>query len=349
MSIGGLEAVVTWFAINAVKRCHDVTIVTAKGPSMTRLQSFTNGEKTGKLTMVETVEPSWVDSIEEAHYQHYKEILEKGYGMGQGIVWDNTWHCFPYLSAKRFPKMKIIHTNHGMLEWHIPIKDITYPRHMGLSKAHAEYMSYELKMPVRYVHNGIPLPRFEPNTNEDDENYLLSINRIVREKGIDDVIDAAIRTKNKIKIVGNDRYGIDPSYVNMIKDKCNNSNGYAEYYGLVDNTKKINLIRHCKAVIGCPKHPWMEAFGLYAVEANAYGKPVIALSNGGLKDIVINGVNGFLVNDTKELDEYINRVSEISPDKCRDRVEKYFTDEIMTNNYLDIFEKVLEDDPNFRW
>jgi hypothetical protein len=32
-----------------------------------------------------------------------------------------------------------------------------------------------------------------------------------------------------------------------------------------------------------------------------------------------------------------------------DAVEKLFTDEIMTKNYLQIFERVFEDEPAFRW
>ena len=46
-------------------------------------------------------------TAEETHYLMYKDLLEREYGEGNGIVWDNTWHGFLYLSAKKFPKMKI--------------------------------------------------------------------------------------------------------------------------------------------------------------------------------------------------------------------------------------------------
>lgn len=39
----------------------------------------------------------------------------------------------------------------------------------------------------------------------------------------------------------------------------------------------------------------LEAFGLVAVEAMACGKPVVGTNVGGIPDIIINGVNGFLV------------------------------------------------------
>jgi glycosyltransferase involved in cell wall biosynthesis len=327
-----------------------VTLISAKSSSKGKGE----WQLPSNLDIIETIEPSWEGATaEEAHYRMYKELLEKEYGSGNGIVWDNTWHCFSYLSAKKFPNMKIIHTNHGTVEWQrVPIKQLQFPRYIGLSRLHAKYMSSILGIPVRYVHHGIPLPPIDKtksfNTNKKGD-YLLSVNRIVREKGIEDSIDLAVRTRNSIKIVGDDIHVPDHSYVQMIRDKCRNTDGLAEYLGLVGNKTKSKLIKGCKAVIACPKPTWIEAFGLYAVEANAYGKPVLALANGGLNDIIVNHTNGFLAKTPQELQGYVDKVHECSPESCRDRVEKLFTDEIMTKNYLQIFERVMMDDSAFRW
>jgi glycosyltransferase involved in cell wall biosynthesis len=339
-----------WVSKNVANKAHDVTLISSRGSSVGE-----GGGLPSNLNIIETIEPSWEGTAaEEAHYLMYKELLEKEYGSGNGIVWDNTWHCFSYLSVKKFPKMKIIHTNHGMVEWQkVPVKQLRFPRYIGLSRLHAKYMSSVLKIPVRYVHHGIPLPPIEEtksnNNNNKNGDYLLSINRIVREKGIEDSIDLAVRTRNAIKIAGDDIHVPDLSYVQMIREKCQNTDGLAEYFGLVDNKTKTELIKKCKAVIACPKPTWMEAFGLYAVEANAYGKPVLALANGGLNDIIVNQINGFLAKTPRELQGYVEKVYECSPESCRRRVEKLFTDEIMTKNYLQIFERVMEDEPAFRW
>ena len=327
-----------------------MTLISAKGSS----EGKEEWQLPSNLDIIETIEPSWEGATaEEAHYLMYKELLEKEYGNGSGIVWDNTWHCFSYLSAKRFPNMKIIHTNHGTVEWQkVPVKQLQFPRYIGLSRLHAKYMSSILGIPVRYVHHGIPLPLKDKTKAIDNNNkgdYLLSVNRIVREKGIEDSIDLAVKTRNSIKIAGDDIHVPDLSYVQMIRDKCRNTNGLAEYFGLVDNKIKSKLIKECKAVIACPKPTWIEAFGLYAVEANAYGKPVLALANGGLNDIIVNQTNGFLAKTPQELERYVDKVHECSPESCRDRVEKLFTDEIMTKNYLQIFERVMVDDSAFRW
>jgi hypothetical protein len=67
------------------------------------------------LNIVETTEPSWEESAEEKHYLLYKDLLEKEYNDGSGIVWDNTNQGYAYLLAKKYPKMKIVHTRHGMV------------------------------------------------------------------------------------------------------------------------------------------------------------------------------------------------------------------------------------------
>jgi glycosyltransferase involved in cell wall biosynthesis len=72
-------------------------------------------------------------------------------------------------------------------------------------------------------------------------------------------------------------------------------------------------------VIACPKPTWIEAFGLFAIEANAYGKPVLALANGGLNDIVVNELNGFIAKTPKELQRYVNNVDQCSPKSCRSK------------------------------
>jgi glycosyltransferase involved in cell wall biosynthesis len=341
-----------WVSKNMASKGHDVTLISARGSSLRKGEGRGEGEPSSNLNIIETIEPSWKGTVaEEAHFLMYKELLEKEYGSGNGIVWDNTWHCFSYLSKRKFPKMKIIHTNHGTIEWQkVPVKQLQFPRYIGLSRLHAKYMSSILEIPVKYVHHGIPLPPIEETKyNKKNGDYLLSINRIVREKGIEDSIDLAVRTKNSIKIAGDDIHVPDLSYVQMIRKKCENTNGLAEYLGLVDNQTKIELIKKCKAVIACPKPTWIEAFGLYAIEANAYGKPVLAIANGGLNDIIVNQTNGFLAKTPRELQGYIEKIYECSPESCRHRVEKLFTDEIMTKNYVHIFEGVMKDEHEFRW
>jgi glycosyltransferase involved in cell wall biosynthesis len=76
----------------------------------------------------------------------------------------------------------------------------------------------------------------------------------------------------------------------------------------------------------------------------------LAIRNGGLNDIIENGVNGFLADSLDELKGYVSEIERCSPQACRRRAEEMFSDKVMTSNYLAIFQKVLgDDDPQFRW
>jgi hypothetical protein len=77
-----------WVSKNAASKGHDVTLISARGSSAGEVAG---GVLPSNLNIIETIEPSWEGvSAEEAHYRMYKELLEKEYGSGNGIVWDNT-------------------------------------------------------------------------------------------------------------------------------------------------------------------------------------------------------------------------------------------------------------------
>ena len=123
----------------------------------------------------------------------------------------------------------------------------------------------------------------------------------------------------------------------------------AQYLGLVDNKTKNQLIQNCKAIISCPEPDWMEAFGLYAVEAMNFYKPVIAIANGGLNDIVQHGVTGYLANNPEQLKPFVEKIDDIDPYTCRERLEENFTTSVMGQNYLNMFQKIIDKDITSYW
>ncbi len=91
---------------------------------------------------------------------------------------------------------------------------------------------------------------------------------------------------------------------------------------------------------------WAEPFGIVAVEAMACGKPVIASRVGGLKEIVEDGITGFLVppGDPYALAEKIevlldsSNLREKMGKNAREKVEReYSWDKVMEKYYLPLF------------
>ena len=77
------------------------------------------------------------------------------------------------------------------------------------------------------------------------------------------------------------------------------------------------------------------------LEAMASGTPVITTNKGAMPEIVTSEV-GFRCDTFEEFKEAINRIDEISPQKCRKRVEENFTAGIMARNYIKGYEKIIQ-------
>jgi glycosyltransferase involved in cell wall biosynthesis len=226
---------------------------------------------------------------------------------------------------------------------------------LGVSSQHAQYLSNQFAIPVRFIHNGVDLPEWTPETHK-QEDFLLSLNRITREKGIHNNIDVALQTGYKMKIVGDDIHPPDQNYIDDIQNRCAATNGQVEYWGRVDNDTKWDLLRRCRALVACTDNQnFLEAFGLYAVEANSVGKPVLATANGGLYDIIVQDKNtgwqnGFLAPNVAGVTSAISQgiLDTFKPEICRQHAQRFTVDNMVTN-YLNLFEKVLRDDVDAKW
>ena len=62
---------------------------------------------------------------------------------------------------------------------------------------------------------------------------------------------------------------------------------------MVDDEALIDLLNRARMLVYAPR---LEPFGLAPLEANACGLPVVAVAEGGVRETVIDGVNGLLVD-----------------------------------------------------
>ena len=87
---------------------------------------------------------------------------------------------------------------------------------------------------------------------------------------------------------------------------------------------------------------WNEPFGLVMIEAMACGTPVLALPGGSVKEIVHDGVSGFVCNSVDELARHARDIeTTIRPDDCAKLCEnRYFSMERMASDYARLFAAV---------
>ena len=86
---------------------------------------------------------------------------------------------------------------------------------------------------------------------------------------------------------------------------------------------------------------WEEAFGLVAVEAMSTGTPVIGFNRGGLKETIINGKTGFLVNTVEEMAKKIKQVGEIDRSTCRTHAITNFSATAMAERYIKYYQSII--------
>ncbi len=146
------------------------------------------------------------------------------------------------------------------------------------------------------------------------EDFYLVVSRLVRYKRVDLAIDACNRLRRRLLVVGS-----GPE-----EPKLRSAAGPTiEFVGRLDDLAVASLYARCKAFI----FPGFEDFGITPVEAQAAGRPVVALARGGAAETVIDQVTGVLFDDQSadalvEAIERLERLS-IAPGVCRDNAMRF--------------------------
>lgn len=174
-----------------------------------------------------------------------------------------------------------------------------------------------------------------PNDNTIDFVY---IGRIMREKGFGQYIEAAKHIRNKYE---NTRFHICGAYEDDYKDEVEQlqKDGIVIYHGSVKNMKEIY------AIVQCTVHPTYYPEGLSNVllESLSCGRPIITTDRPGCKEVIEDGVNGFVAKqkDSDDLIKQIEKFLALSNEERkqlgingRNKVEKEFDRKIVINKYL---------------
>ena len=92
-----------------------------------------------------------------------------------------------------------------------------------------------------------------------------------------------------------------------------------------------------------------DTFGLTVLEAMAASLPVIISENVGAKDIVKQGINGFVIHPTKHADEIADAVELLCHEDIRMKMSKaawitasHYSWERTVEKYTDVYEEILE-------
>ena len=164
------------------------------------------------------------------------------------------------------------------------------------------------------------------------------ISRVMKEKGIDQYLEAAEYIKKKYKLVNFHVCGnCEQAYETRLKEL--HDKGIIIYHGRVNDIVQIHKISSCTI------HPtyYPEGMSNVLLESCASGRPIITTNRAGCREIVEDGVNGYIVKekDSVDLIKKIEKFLKLSVDERkkmglagRAKVEKEFNRTIVVEKYM---------------
>lgn len=192
--------------------------------------------------------------------------------------------------------------------------------------------------------SGVNLKQYEYHTYPNDETiHFVFVGRMMKEKGFGSYLDCAEFIHDKHPNTLFHICGIkEEDYYSRVEELS--ERGICCYHGLVDDMKKIYDGVHC--IIHPTYYP--EGMSNVLLEASACGRPMITTDRPGCKEIVEDGVNGYIVRQ-KDLDDLIEKVEKfisLSNDEraelgrnARRKVEKEFDRQIVIDKYMSEIDK----------
>ena len=161
--------------------------------------------------------------------------------------------------------------------------------------------------------------------------------RLSPEKGAAEAIDIARAAGARIDVYG-DVY--DADYARDQIAPRRDAPGVAVHPG-VPRTSMWAAMARAAAVI-CPAR-WDEPFGMAAADAQACGTPVVAFNRGGLAEIIVDGVTGFLVapDDIQAAADCVRKTPQISRAACRDHAESHLDLERSLDAHEQLYRRVI--------
>jgi galacturonosyltransferase len=185
--------------------------------------------------------------------------------------------------------------------------------------------------------SGVNLEKFAPQEKSNENNIIrfLFIGRIMKEKGIEEYLEAAKNIKNKYP---NTEFQIVGPYEEELYKEILNNSTYIKYLGKSEDVRKE--IKEVDCIINPSYH---EGMSNVLLEGAAMEKFLIASDVPGCREIVEENYNGytFEVKDSKDLENKIEKFIKLSEKEkqkmsknSRKKVEKEFDRNIIIEEYL---------------
>lgn len=195
--------------------------------------------------------------------------------------------------------------------------------------------------------SGVNLSEYSVSEYPDDRVVkFLFLSRILKEKGIDYYLSTAQTIRKKYSNAEFHICGFcEEEYSGKLEDL--HKKGIVIYHGMIHNVKDYLKQVHC--VIHPTYYP--EGISNVLLESCASGRPIITTDRSGCREVVENGVNGYMirVQNQEDLDNAVEEFLSLSYKEKKEmglagraKVEKEFDRQIVINKYMEEIEKEVK-------
>jgi glycosyltransferase involved in cell wall biosynthesis len=216
----------------------------------------------------------------------YELVISSDYSVAKGVLVDQgavhvsychtparyLWDHYRSWYRKQLPVLRPIFalTSHYSRKW-----DSLAAQRVDAFAANSRYVADRIRQYYRRESVVIypPVETAKAYVETDTDDYYLSVGRLTYSKRLDLIIDACNRLGRKLLIAGVGREG---RKLKAVAGKT------IEFLGQVPDSALPGLYAKCRAFIFAAD----EDFGMVSVEAQAYGRPVIAYAHGGSLETV---------------------------------------------------------------
>lgn len=258
------------------------------------------------------------------------------------IIHDQT-SVLPVLNNIEFSKIPVVSTFHVIRD--NPKYQDAYSRLNYLHNVAPSKYLVQASAPLRFeavIPHGIDISTFAFTKRPKDK--FIFVGKIIETKGPLIAAYAAAKIDKRLEICGdkmlskkNENYY--KMFISKIKDDEN-----IKYLGKLPNDNIAKLIGESKSLLMPFSEP--EAFGLVMAEALSCGTPVIAFDIGTAREIVDDGITGFLIKpgDIEGMAEAMKKIKYIDRKKCREIAESRFSHDTMVKRYLERYMEIKKND-----
>jgi glycosyltransferase involved in cell wall biosynthesis len=185
------------------------------------------------------------------------------------------------------------------------------------------------------IHHGLDLAHVPLGSG--NGGYLAFVGRLAPDKGVDDAIEVARRAGKKLVIAAkkseDEEAEVYETHVAPAVDE-----GVAGFIGELGDRARDRLFAEALATL--MMGDWPEPFGLVAIESLSSGTPVIARRAGALPEIVVDGVDGFIVDGVDEAAERVGPAALLDRQDIQARTLRRFSVERMVDDYEAVYESL---------